>query len=100
MLTFENEHKARERSKEVQEIEYVKNCVVKYLESNDEKVRERESEREKVCWWCRVSLACAGITCVCVCVRALRMAAAPPFPPTHTHILPGAVAAVHVVVFE
>jgi len=42
MLTFENEQKARERSKEVQEIEYVKNCVVKYLESNDEKVRERE----------------------------------------------------------
>eukprot|EP00802_Teleaulax_amphioxeia_P030066 Tamp_32435.p1 GENE.Tamp_32435~~Tamp_32435.p1 ORF type:complete len:132 (+),score=44.29 Tamp_32435:78-473(+) len=31
---------ARERSKEVQEIEYVKNCVVKYLESNDEKVLE------------------------------------------------------------
>ena len=42
VLTFENEQKARERSKEVQEIEYVKNCVVKYLESNDEKVRERE----------------------------------------------------------
>jgi hypothetical protein len=84
MLTFENAQKARERSKEVQEIEYVKNCVVKYLESNDEKVCVCLCVCVCVLVVQSVFSVCEYYMCVCVCARYAWQL---PPPSTYTHII-------------